>query len=557
MYTILFLSLYMDLVSQLIYNFIQTERLNTFILVFVCLLINLIQTNGISIVTAKIINSVEKGTSESIFYLFYIFVIISVFYLILNYVYMIYENKLLTKLFQWIKSELVKVVMKNNNENFSDINFVNLITPITRIASVSFNMINAFITSVLPLVLFILVISIYFLYNDPLLGIIFIICNLLVVSYMLFVWEDVMKMNKDYEETAANNENQILEVLNNMDRIIYRGQTDKEIEKLEKLAKKTIDKAYDYYSFTSTNTMFMYIFIYFVIFGFLYYNLVRVVNKKLPVVVFITFFTIILLYREKMSNMIVQIQDFGEFLGRIRGVIGNFDGMKYDLLNKYTPKNLEFNTVKFENVSFQYKTGKKPIFTNLNLELNFHDNIIGIVGKSGRGKSTFMKLVLKMYNNYTGEIYIDGVNIKEIDPDYIRSNITYVNQNSKLFDKVVVENIMYGCSNNSECVSHLNNIIENYPKIKELFNKIDIYKKKSGPLGENLSGGQRQVVNIIGGLINPSKILLLDEPTNALDKELKQDIISVIREFRNYKKSIIIITHDRDVYSLFDEKIEM
>ena len=117
--------------------------------------------------------------------------------------------------------------------------------------------------------------------------------------------------------------------------------------------------------------------------------------------------------------------------------------------------------------------------------------------------------------------------------------------------------MMYGCSNNEACYQHLETIIKKYPKINELFQKMDIYKKRSGPLGENLSGGQRQVVNIISGLINPSKILLLDEPTNALDGELKQNVLDVINEFRNYKQCIIIITHDTSVYSLFNEKIEM
>jgi ABC-type bacteriocin/lantibiotic exporter with double-glycine peptidase domain len=86
---------------------------------------------------------------------------------------------------------------------------------------------------------------------------------------------------------------------------------------------------------------------------------------------------------------------------------------------------------------------------------------------------------------------------------------------------------------------------------------MDIYNKQSGSLGENLSGGQRQVINIIGGLVNPSKILILDEPTNALDIDLKREILELIKTFKKYKKSIIIITHDKDVYPLFDEKIQI
>ena len=116
---------------------------------------------------------------------------------------------------------------------------------------------------------------------------------------------------------------------------------------------------------------------------------------------------------------------------------------------------------------------------------------------------------------------------------------------------------MYGCNDEGKCKENLELIFEKYPKIRDLYKNIDIYKKKSGSLGENLSGGQRQITNVVSGLINPSKILVLDEPTNALDPNLKGELLQLISDFRKFKKSIIIISHDREVYSLFDEKINL
>jgi len=99
--------------------------------------------------------------------------------------------------------------------------------------------------------------------------------------------------------------------------------------------------------------------------------------------------------------------------------------------------------------------------------------------------------------------------------------------------------------------------IMKYPTIFKLYNNMDIYTKDSGLLGENLSGGQRQVVNMIGGFINPSKILVLDEPTNALDPILKKEVIQMIADFKVYKQCIIIITHDKDVFSIFESEIKI
>jgi ABC-type lipoprotein export system ATPase subunit len=96
-----------------------------------------------------------------------------------------------------------------------------------------------------------------------------------------------------------------------------------------------------------------------------------------------------------------------------------------------------------------------------------------------------------------------------------------------------------------------------YPLVRELFKNVDVDNTTAGSLGENLSGGQRQVVNILSGLINPSPILILDEPTNALDLSLKQELLGIIETFKQYKKCIIIITHDRDAYPLFDTRLRI
>ena len=164
--------------------------------------------------------------------------------------------------------------------------------------------------------------------------------------------------------------------------------------------------------------------------------------------------------------------------------------------------------------------------------------------------------MIKLHSIEKGEVLIDDVNLKDIDPDYIRDNITYINQNARLFDKTVLENILYGCKDESVCREHYTKILS-YPKIKNLYKNVDLNNDTAGHSGESLSGGQRQIVNIIGGLVNPSKILILDEPTNALDGDLKEELLEIIKYFKPYKQSILIISHDKEIFDIFDEKIEM
>jgi ABC-type branched-subunit amino acid transport system ATPase component len=225
-------------------------------------------------------------------------------------------------------------------------------------------------------------------------------------------------------------------------------------------------------------------------------------------------------------SIIQQLPDFIEFLGRTDSILKHFEDMKDkydDVLNKpvYQERDLNFENIRFENITFQYSTNHKKIFESSNFSVDTNNKIIGITGLSGNGKSTFAKLLLKMYKTETGAIYIDDVDLRNIDTDYIRKNITYVSQNSKLFDKKITENVFYGCNDQEVCARHLEEILK-YDKIRELYKNMNIYEKQAGSLGENLSGGQRQITNIIGGLVNPSKILILDEPTNALYPGLKK-----------------------------------
>ena len=188
------------------------------------------------------------------------------------------------------------------------------------------------------------------------------------------------------------------------------------------------------------------------------------------------------------------------------------------------------------------------------MKLETNNNTIGIVGYSGKGKSTFVKMILKLYKCDSGRILIDGKDIQDVDTMYLRQNITYINQNSRLFDTKIIDNLLYACNDLDICKSNMNET-KKYEKIQELLKRIDIHNKNAGLAGENLSGGQRQIVNVINGLINPSKILILDEPTSALDGELKNELLQLINDFKKKKQCIIIITHDRDVYPLLDKTI--
>jgi len=451
------------------------------------------------------------------------------------------------------------MLLKINSEKYSDINFTQLNAPINRVSSISYIFLDDIINYVIPYVTFLLIISIYFCYKAPLFGIGFIISNILLLIYTFVDIEYLIKYNNIYEQIVIDNESYLVDMLNNIDKIIYRGETNAEIDIYWKRANKATEAANNLYNAQNYHELIATIVIYLILFISIYYLATITLDNRLDVTIFITFFTILLLYKEKMGTLIQQIPQYIEFIGRAESVFKYFKDTEKDY-NKtqnihYAHQTLEFNSIQLKDVSFKYESSENPLFENKNMLVYTTNKIIGITGLSGNGKSTFAKLILKLYQPSSGQILIDNIDINTIDTEYIRKNITYVNQNSKLFDKNIVDNILYGCVDIDACNGHLEEIMK-YPKIKELYRNVSLTESKSGSLGEKFSGGQRQVINIIGGLVNPSKILILDEPTNALDPALKKEVLGLILDFKKYKKCIIIITHDKDVFPLFTENIK-
>jgi ABC-type bacteriocin/lantibiotic exporter with double-glycine peptidase domain len=458
-----------------------------------------------------------------------------------------------------IRTGIISELLKINNDTFNDLNFNKLISPINRTASVMFYALNGLINYLLPNFTFLIIIMCFFLYQNLEFGIFFIFSNIFLISYAVFVFFQLYKKDDVYEKYIIKNDYELIDILNNMDKIISRGRTKQEIEILWQKSDKLIFLANDMYNASNLYEFIGVIMLYIILFISISYLIVTVSKKQLNITMFITIFTILLLYKERMATFFQQIEDHVDFTVRVNNVIQYFNDFKIyqpeDII-EYSSPTLKFKKIEFREVSYHYENTDIYVFDKKNLEINIENKIIGITGLSGKGKSTFAKLLLKMYHPSNGVISIDGYDLEKIDTDFLRQHITYVNQSSKLFDQKVIENILYGCTDLEFCKNHLTEVMK-YPKIRDLYKNIDLENKDAGSLGENLSGGQRQIVNVISGLVNPSKILILDEPTNALDPALKRELLGLIRDFKKYRNCIIIISHDADVFSLFNERIEL
>mgnify|MGYP005721723693 CR=1 FL=1 len=193
----------------------------------------------------------------------------------------------------------------------------------------------------------------------------------------------------------------------------------------------------------------------------------------------------------------------------------------------------------FENVSFSYGKKDEKVLNNINFQIN-KGEIIALVGPSGAGKSTLVDLVPRFYDTLSGAIKIDGVDLKEIKLNSLRSLMGIVTQETLLFDDTVKANIAYGIENISD-----NEVIEAakaanaHDFIKDLK---DGYETIIGERGTSLSGGQKQRIAIARAIVKNPPILILDEATSSLDSESEKNVQEAIESLM-HKRTVIVIAH--------------
>jgi ATP-binding cassette subfamily B protein len=521
------------------------------------ILLTLIRVNGLSTTISKMIMAVQSGEKIVSYEMLKWFALVSGLYVSFYYIYKLFQNKLMTKLRQWVRQQILNMLLLHNNENFSGINFTKLASPITRLSTTMFTTISDWLSYIFPNLMFLLLMAIYFLYTNRNMGLLFIACNIIIVSYFWFNMQSMLDSNRTYEKSVHETESYMQEILNNIEKIIYRGQVGNEIKIFGAKSDKTVRDAYDFYSTISKHGTVLYLLTNITVVGLMWKLISLHFAGDIAVSTIITFITILTMYRENMITLVTQISDSLECLGRVNSVLENVVGLsnitEIPKLVEDEEEDLgQITSIKYESVRCSY-TGTKEI----NAEIRpVGGKIIGIRGDSGSGKTTMIKMLLKMIPITSGRITINGKDLNEISATQIRKIVTYVDQKGKMFDRSVDENMLYGCGGGldekSECESGVMRMMRKRRMRSMIKNGKGLEKEE---IGERWSGGERQLYNVVSGVIKEGLILVLDEPTNAVDMELKSELLEVIEEERKRKECIIIISHDKEVFPLFDETI--
>ena len=439
-------------------------------------------------------------------------------------------------------------------EKTSSGEIINRITNDTDVISSSFEQLIYIFSSLVGSI----IILIYIFFNSWIIGV-EIITFIIILFFIIRKYNPLLKnYHKEIREENDNFTSMVTESIRGVREIKTLGIKNNVIKDVKEIIKSIYNKAIDGTNIWEKFTI-----------------LTRILKTTLEVLVFsscvilvyykqvsLTFFVAMTYYIYRYMYLIENINGLTQTyqrvivsLSRVNDILGNrlYEDEKFG--NKVLKK--VKGVIEFKNVSFSYPN-EDIILNNFNLKLEPNKKI-AIVGKSGQGKSTLFNLLTRVFDANSGEILIDGINIKDLTEESLRKNISIIRQEPFIFNRSIKDN--FKLINSKISLSK----IKQYSKIAYLDDYIESLPNKydtiMGEGGVNLSGGQKQRLSIARTLAKESKIVLFDEATSALDNNsqeyIKKAIDNLVKDH-----TVVIIAHrlstiiDSDIiYVVNDGKI--
>ena len=193
--------------------------------------------------------------------------------------------------------------------------------------------------------------------------------------------------------------------------------------------------------------------------------------------------------------------------------------------------------IEFRNLTFRHPGAEYDALTDLSFKINAGEHV-GLIGKTGAGKTTIVDLILRTYNVPDGTIFIDGYDVNSIPIKTVRKYASYVPQDNFLFSDTIANNIAFACDNkNIDSVIEAAKMADIHGNISEF---ADQYETILGERGVTVSGGQKQRISIARALLKDAGLLILDDSVSAVDVKTEKVILENLRNIRSGKTTILI-----------------
>ena len=476
-------------------------------------------------------------------------VIVQTLFLISDY----HDSKLIPYLQHYIREKIVNKILENYEEQHTELELGNIISKIIKVPAVMVEWFQKMKNFVIPYVIVFIVATVYFLYTDIQLGIALFIVLLLFTTMIVMSPFTCSKVSFDRDTCSNDIHENIDDILRNLFSVYGSNQKEAEIQRLSSISDKynnlyagTI-KCVLKFKFWLTPLLVMYL----IFFVYRCHNLIT--NNQMKSSTFVSIFIILLYVLGTMTVLSDQINDIIIELGMISASSDIIDTIpkKIPLNDNLFP--IPQSGIGLSNVFFSFPNSNTKILSDFSLHIKDGEKLC-ITGEIGSGKSTLIKLLLKYQIQDSGTIYWNGRNYKDISITELRSKIGYVPQQPVLFNRSIIDNIMYG--NTEYKRKDVENILEHFDIKQDFMNFDNGLDTIIGKNGSKLSGGQRQLVWSLRVLLSNPDIIILDEPTASIDEKTK-DILHRMLNTMMKNKTVIMVTHDEYLMKLATRTIYM
>lgn len=411
-----------------------------------------------------------------------------------------------------------------------------LISRMTRGANAVENMSDILIFQFSPMVIQLVAVFISLAYFSLIPAIVILVTTLIFVGYSFFIQQKQQRFKLLYNRAEDAEKGMISDIFTNIDSVKYFGKERLIESKYAKLAEKTklagIQEG-NWYRWWDSGQIFI---LSIGTFLLLYFPLKQFLAGDISIGTIVFIYSLYGNVAGPMFGFVWGMRGFYRSMADFQDLF-EYGKIENSIKDKPNAKELRVRegNIEFKEVFFKY--GKRQIFEGFNLKIKSGEKV-ALVGHSGCGKTTLIKLINRLYDVDSGEVLIDGKNIKNFKQESVRAETGIVPQECILFDDTIYNNIKFANPKASRekilkaiKFAQLDKIIERFPK-KE--------KTIVGERGVKLSGGEKQRVSIARAILADKKILVLDEATSALDSETEQAIKIALDELLEGRTSILI-----------------
>lgn len=490
------------------------------------------------IVNAKLLTNITEFNKESAIIYALLFFVLMIFSVLVNKITTIlYLTKIKNKIVLNIRKDMLKSIFKMKIFNFDNHTSGEYIERLRNDPEDISNILSIVQYSLFCMITDLCILG-YVFFINPIIGLIYLCCIVSIYIYEKIAFKNYEKLYKQKKESQEKNSTLSNEIMRGIRDIKVLDISNKIFpvvsSSLEDSTKYESKMQIKYESIVNTNEIIKSLTTVFIIIVGIF--LVSIDELS------ITGLLIIFMYRNNIFDLVFSYTSMKEQYTKYKLASSRiFEIMDNDKFpeEKYGKQKIENINGKIElkNLSFAY--GKKKVLKDINLVINPNDTI-GIVGTSGSGKTTLLNVISKCYDVDDSQLFIDNIDINQLNRDSIRDNISVISQNPYIFNLTIKDNLkLMGTNITDQEMIEACKVAQTHDFIEQLPNK---YDSLLGESGTNLSGGQKQRLAIARALLRKTKIILFDEATSALDNITQTELQKSINNISN-DYTIVIVAH--------------